>query len=78
MAEQKAAAGTVADMESDCAPNNQEGEEEEEEEEAVALDVSPFASLVASMCGGGADGSKKKTDQLPARPPSEGGAALNR
>ena len=76
MAEQKAAAGTVADMESDCAPNNQEGEEEEEE--AVALDVSPFASLVASMCGGGADGSKKKTDQLPARPPSEGGAALNR
>ena len=77
MVEQKAAAGTVADMESDCAPNNQEGEEEEEEE-ALALDVSPFASLVASMCGGGADGSKKKTDQLPARPPSEGGAALNR
>jgi hypothetical protein len=51
LAEQKAAAAaaTEASMEADT----QLPEEEEEGEEVGELDASPFANLVASMCGGG-------------------------
>jgi hypothetical protein len=80
MEEQKAAAATatVTDMESSDSVANthgEEGEQQQQEEAAVPLDISPFANLVASMCGG----AEKKPDQVVIKPPADGGSvALNR
>lgn len=63
LAEQKASAGPGSGQQ---VGEEEEGEDGEVVEEAVALDVSPFANLVASMCGVAPEQQQQAADYKPA------------